>query len=117
MPVRALVVDRAVAATGDTGVSASTLTASRAPDGFSVALRAAPGPGPVVLSRTPTADIDAGGYEGHRSDIPGVVAGLPNRATSGCSDAALGTADATYYRRSYAGTWRSAHTSATVPAC
>lgn len=114
---RVLVADRALTATGSSGMTTATLTAVTTSFGFSVALTAAPGPGPVMLSWTPTVDLYAGGYEGYRSDDPGTVAILPDRTASGHSDATLGTAGATYYLRSYAGTWRSVYTSATVPAC
>lgn len=113
---RVLVADRSLAATGGSGQTTATLTAVTTSFGFSVALKAAPGPGPVVLGWTPSPDTYLTAYEGRRMDFPDVIQSVGPSVT-GYQDGSLGTAGATYELRAAAGGWRSAWVTAVLPAC
>ncbi|HMO11602.1 MAG TPA: hypothetical protein PKB06_08910, partial [Actinotalea sp.] len=98
-----LAVHRTLAATGSSGETSATIASSKKAYGFSLALSSAPPSLAVTLTWTPTADTYATGYEGYRSDNPTVIGLGSPRTLSSYTDTTLGSAGATYYLPSVAG--------------
>ncbi|GIG27515.1 hypothetical protein [Cellulomonas marina] len=114
-PVRAVVADRAVTATGGTGATTATLSASRGWHAVSLALRSDGRPTPVQLGWTAPTDPFTTGYAVTRPT--GDVVTVAGRTTTTWSDTAAPTAGGLWTVRATSGTWRSTAVTASVPAC